>query len=250
LSGRFQQSGFALGRTSSGAQVLLDGRPVTRASDAGFFYLGFDRDAGPRANLQVVERGAETARTLDIGRAEYDIQRISGLRQVYKGKASPELEARIAAESQRKAAAFASRLNRDDFRDGFSAPLHDFRVTARFGGQRIVDGRPRPPHYGIDLAAPSGTPVYSPAGGIVVLAETGMLYEGGLVMIDHGQGVVTAYLHLSSVDVMRGETVSRGRRIGAVGASGRATGPHLCWRLKWRGRHMNPMLMVGARTPV
>lgn len=109
---------------------------------------------------------------------------------------------------------------------------------------------PRPPHYGIDLAAPRGTPVYAPAGGVVLLAENGMLFEGGLIMIDHGQGLVAAYLHLSSVDVLRGQSVTRGERIGAVGATGRATGPHLCWRLKWRGRNMNPMLLVGAQTPV
>ncbi len=229
--------------------MFLDGQPVTRGSDDGFFYLGFDRDAGPKATIRVDGRGGEATRVLDIGRADYDIQRIKGLRQVYQGKASPELEARIADENRRKAAAFASRIERDDFRGGFAAPLRDFRVTARFGGQRIIDGRPRPPHYGIDLAAPRGTPVYAPAGGQVVLADSGMLYEGGLIMIDHGQGLISAYLHLSSVDVMRGQNVRRGERIGAVGATGRATGPHLCWRLKWRGRHMNPMLMVGVPGP-
>ena len=244
-----QQSGFAIGRTTPRATVLLDGQMVARASDDGFFYLGFDRDAGPHARVRIDARGADLTRQLQIDRAEYDVQRIKGLRRVYQGQASPELEARIAEESRRKAAAFASVTDRDDFRTGFSAPLRDFRVTARFGGQRIVDGRPRPPHYGIDLAAPTGTPVTAPAGGLVVLADPRMLYEGGIVMIDHGQGVVSAYLHLSSVDVARGESLARGQRIGAVGATGRATGPHLCWRLKWRGRRMNPMLMVGAPGP-
>lgn len=229
--------------------MFLDGEQVTRASDAGFFVLGFDRDAAPQATVKVSNREGETLRTLQVGRADYDVQRIKGLRRVYQGQASPELEARIAAETKRKAAAFASRIDRDDFRAGFSSPLRNFRVSARFGGQRIIDGRPRPPHYGIDMAAPRGTPVHAPAGGLVTLAETGMLFEGGLIMIDHGQGLVTAYLHLSGVDVMRGQSVSRGQRIGAVGATGRATGPHLCWRMKWRDRHMNPMLMVGAATP-
>ncbi|CAN7529053.1 M23 family metallopeptidase [Phenylobacterium sp. LjRoot164] len=244
-----QQSGFAIGRTSPRAKVLLDGQLITRASDDGFFYLGFDRDAGPSAQVRIDARGSDVVRALQIDRAEYDVQRIKGLRRVYQGQASPELEARIAEETRRKSAAFASVADRDDFRGGFSAPLRDFRVTARFGGQRIIDGRPRPPHYGIDLAAPTGTPVSSPAGGLVVLADPGMLFEGGLVMIDHGQGLVSAYLHLSSVDVSSGQTLTRGQRIGAVGSTGRATGPHLCWRLKWRGRHMNPMLMVGAPGP-
>lgn len=247
LDGRFQQGGYAVGRTSPRAEVTLNDQPVGRASDAGIFYVGFDRDAPSSAVLQVSGRGGETSRTLQIAPTAYDIQRIKGLPGVYQGKASPELEARIAAEERRKAAAFASRIDRDDFKDGFSAPLRQFRVTGRFGGQRIVGGRARPPHYGIDLAAPRGTPVYAPAGGLVVLAENGMLFEGGLIMINHGQGVVSAYLHLSGVDVLRGQSVTRGQRIGAVGATGRATGPHLCWRLKWRGRHMDPMLMVGAR---
>ena len=181
-----QQSGFAIGRTSPRAKVFLDGQMLTRASDEGFFYLGFDRDAGPSAQLRIDARGADVVRQLQIDRAEYDIQRIKGLRRVYQGQASPELEARIADETKRKAAAFASVTDRDDFKSGFSAPLRDFRVTARFGGQRIIDGRPRPPHYGIDLAAPTGTPVSTPAGGLVVLADPGMLFEGGLVMIDHG----------------------------------------------------------------
>ena len=244
-----QQSGFAIGRTTPRAKVFLDGQMVARASDDGFFYLGFDRDAGPHARVRIDARGADLTRQLQIDRAEYDVQRIKGLRRVYQGQASPELEARIADESRRKAAAFASVTDRDDFRTGFSAPLRDFRVTARFGGQRIVDGRPRPPHYGIDLAAPTGTPVTAPAGGLVVLADPRMLYEGGIVMIDHGQGVVSAYLHLSSVYVAGGQSLARGQRIGAVGSTGRATGPHLCWRLKWRGRHMNPMLMVGVPGP-
>lgn len=244
-----QQSGFAIGRTSPGAKVSLDGQLVTRASDDGFFYLGFDRDAGPQAQVRIDARDGDVRRTLQIARAEYDIQRIKGLRRVYQGQASPELEARIVEESRRKAAAFASVTDRDDFKGGFSAPLRDFRVSARFGGQRIIDGRPRPPHYGIDLAAPRGTAVRAPAGGLVVLADPAMLFEGGLIMIDHGQGLVSAYLHLDSVDVSQGQIVTRGRRIGAVGSKGRATGPHLCWRLKWRGRRMNPMLMVGIPGP-
>lgn len=249
LSGRFQQGGFALGRTSRGAQVFLDGQAVTRASDDGYFFVGFDRDAGSSATLRVLARDGEATRTLQVAPATYDIQHIRGLGRVYQGQASPELEARMAAENRRKAEAFGSHALRDDFRSGFSAPLHQFRITGRFGGQRIVGGARRPPHYGVDLAAPRGTPVYAPAGGVVVLAESGMLFEGGLIMIDHGQGVVSAYLHLSAIDVLRGQTVTRGQRIGAVGATGRATGPHLCWRLKWRGRNMDPLLMVGASGP-
>ena len=111
---------------------------------------------------------------------------------------------------------------------------------------RSVPGRP---HYGSDLAAPIGTPVHAPAAGTVSFAETGLHYEGGLILIDHGQGLISAYLHLSRIDVTAGQRVARGQPIGAVGKEGRATGPHLCWRMKWRGRNMDPMLMLGATAP-
>ncbi len=127
--------------------------------------------------------------------------------------------------------------------------MRGFRLAARFGGQRVLNGEPKRPHYGDDLAAPIGTPVSAPADGVVSFAETGLHYEGGLIMIDHGQGLVSCYLHLSRVGAVRGQAVRRGDVIGAVGKEGRATGPHLCWRLKWRGRNLDPMLLVGARSP-
>jgi murein DD-endopeptidase MepM/ murein hydrolase activator NlpD len=110
-----------------------------------------------------------------------------------------------------------------------------------------LNGVPARPHYGVDLAAPRGTPIVAPAGGLVSFAETGLHFEGGLIMIDHGQGLVSAYLHLSRLDVVAGQSVSQGQVIGAVGAEGRATGPHLCWRMKWRDRNLNPMSLVGFR---
>lgn len=250
LSGRYQQGGFALGRTAPRAQIFLDGQEVTRASDTGAFVVGFDRDATPNAVVRAVAPGGESVRTLSISPGDYDIQHIGGLGGRSVRKASPELEARIAWEARRKREAFASRAEREDFTAGFILPVAYTRVSGRFGGQRIFSGAPRPPHYGIDLAAPHGTTVYAPAGGVVTLAENGLLYEGGLIAIDHGQGLVSAYLHLSRVDVLRGQVVRQGEPIGAVGATGRATGPHLCWRVLWRGRHMDPMLMVGARAPV
>jgi murein DD-endopeptidase MepM/ murein hydrolase activator NlpD len=108
----------------------------------------------------------------------------------------------------------------------------------------VLNGVPARPHYGVDLACPRGTPVRAPGRGLVVLAEPALHYEGGLVLIDHGQGLVSAYLHLSALDVAKGAVVAPGQRIGAVGATGRATGPHLCWRLKWRDRNMDPTLLT------
>jgi murein DD-endopeptidase MepM/ murein hydrolase activator NlpD len=124
------------------------------------------------------------------------------------------------------------------------------RHTARFGGQRILNGVPERPHYGADLAAPIGTPVHAPCQALVCFAESGLHYEGGLIMLDHGQGLISAYLHLSELEVRQGQRVEQGDKIGEVGREGRATGPHLCWRMKWRGRNMDPLLMIGARAPV
>ena len=140
---------------------------------------------------------------------------------------------------------FASRLDADHFRDGCDWPLPPgFRVSSAWGAQRVLNGTPARPHYGIDLAAPAGTPVLAPAAGRVTLAEPALHFEGGLVLLDHGQGLITAYLHQSRLEVRAGQAVRRGDRLGRVGMTGRATGPHLCWRMKWRDRTAAPSLLV------
>lgn len=126
-------------------------------------------------------------------------------------------------------------------------PLTKWRLSGRFGGQRVLNGEPKRPHYGCDLAAPTGTAIMAPAGGKVVLAEPNLHFEGGLTMIDHGQGLISYYLHQSRLDVTAGQDVKRGQVIGAVGATGRATGPHLCWRLKWRDRNLDALLLASLR---
>ena len=119
------------------------------------------------------------------------------------------------------------------------------RRSSSFGGQRILNGKAGRPHYGVDLAAPVGAPIIAPAPGLVVLAEPTLHFEGGLTLIDHGQGLIGMFLHQSRQFVRAGDRVERGQRIGLVGQTGRATGPHLCWRLKWRAKNMDPSLMVG-----
>lgn len=249
LNGRFVQGGFGLGRTEPRAQILLDGEPVTTASASGLFVVGFDRDAPPASVLTVVTDGGRAQHNLTIAPGAFDVQRINGLPSSQVNPSGPALLARIRAENGRKSVGFASRIDRDDFRTGFVMPLKGYRVSGRFGGQRVLNGEPRRPHYGADLAAPAGAPVIAPAAGTVSFAEPRLHFEGGLILIDHGQGLVSAYLHLSQVEVVRGQLVAQGQRIGAVGKEGRATGPHLCWRMTWRKRHLDPTLMVGARAP-
>lgn len=249
ISGRPLQGGVLIGRTRPRANVILDGETMGQASANGLFVVGFDRDAAPQATLVVESPDGSAEHRLEVAPVDYDIQRIDGLAQDQVTPQGEALLARIAAEARRKAIGFASNIDADYFADGFDMPLVATRVSGRFGGQRILNGVPSRPHYGADLAAPVGTPVHSPAPGVVSFAETGLHYEGGLIMIDHGQGLISLYLHLSRVDVAKGQTLARGQLIGAVGQEGRATGPHLCWRMKWRARNLDPTLFVGVHAP-
>lgn len=249
LAGPREQGGCLIGRTLPGAEITLDGEAVGQASRNGLFVVGFDRDAAPKARLALAKRGWKQAQELDIAPVTYDVQRIDGLPQDQVTPEDPALLARIAAEAERKARGFASRDDSEGFKSGFIMPLSAKRVSSRFGGQRILNGVPNKPHYGADLAAAVGTPVHSPADGLISFAETGLHFEGALILIDHGQGLISAYLHLSNVGVAAGDRVTQGQLIGAVGQEGRATGPHLCWRMKWRGRNMDPTLLVGVVAP-
>lgn len=249
IDGPIQQGGFAFGRTAPRAALDVDGAAVGEASARGLFVVGFDRDSPPQVELSVRTPEGVTRRLFAVAPGVFDVQHIDGLPQDQVAPSDPALLARIAAEAQRKAQGFASKVDGDDFQGGFILPVEGARLTARFGGQRILDGVPSRPHYGSDLAAPVGTPVRAPAPGLVSFAETGLHYDGGLILIDHGQGLISAYLHLSRIDVKAGDALDRRQVIGAVGQEGRATGPHLCWRMKWRGRNMDPLLMVGVRAP-
>lgn len=227
--------------------VSLNGEALGPASQNGFFVVGFERDATPRALVDVSTDQGRAFQVETVAKGAFDIQRINGLAQDQVTPRGEALLARIKAEGERKAVGFSSRADREDFRNGFIAPLERYRLSARWGGQRILNGTPTTPHFGADLAAPAGTPIRAPAGGLVCFAETGLHFEGGLTMIDHGQGLISVYLHQSRVDVRVGQVVAMGELIGAVGKEGRATGPHLCWRLKWRGRNLDPMSLVGVR---
>ena len=249
LSGRMIQGGVVMGRTWPQAMVFVDGEALTTASAAGLFVIGLDRDAPTSVQIEVRDRGRNARRTLSIAPGTFPSTRINGLPQSTVEPTDPALLARIQREVALKTEGFASRTDADDFRSGFIWPLDSYRVTSRWGSQRVLNGTPARPHYGIDLAAPAGSPIRAPADGMVTFARPGMHFEGGLTLIDHGQGLITAYLHQSRIDAVAGQRVTRGDVIGRVGATGRATGPHLCWRMKWRDRNCDPSLMVGQSAP-
>ncbi len=244
LTGPLVQGGHAIGRTWPRALVFVDGEALTTASADGVFIVGFDRDAPPGTEIEVRSNGRSVRRTLAIAPGQFSSTRIDGLPPSTIEPSDPDLLARIQREVALKTEGFASRTDADGFRDGFIWPLETFRISSRWGSQRVLNGTPARPHYGIDLAAPQGTPIRAPADGRVTLAEPALHFEGGLTLIDHGQGLITACLHQSRLDVRAGQTVKRGDPIGRVGMTGRATGPHLCWRMKWRERNLDPSLMV------
>lgn len=250
LNGEWRQGGFAFGRTWPRALIFVDGEALTAASEAGLFVVGFDRDAPGSVQIEARGPNGQSARrTLDIAAGRFPSTVVGGLPPSTVEPSDPELLARIQQEVLLKTEAFASRVAGDAFRDGFDWPLTSYRVTSQWGSQRALNGTPARPHYGVDLAAPQGSIIRAPADGLVTMARPGMHFEGGLTLIDHGQGLITAYLHQSRIDVAAGQSVTRGQAIGRVGMTGRATGPHLCWRMKWRDRNMNPALMVGKKAP-
>lgn len=248
VNGRFIQGGFILGRVQPRAIVFVDGEGLTAAGETGRFFVGLDRDCGPSTHIEARLGDQRWAETIAIARGDFPSQTITGLPPSTVDPTAPEVLARIRREGALKAEAYASRAATEDFAEGFDAPLAQYRVSSRWGSQRILNGTPARPHYGIDMAAPAGTEIHAPAAGLVTLAYPDMHYEGGITFIDHGQGLITVYLHQSRLLVETGQRVIRGQVIGRVGSSGRATGPHLCWRARWRDRNFDPSNLVGSLT--
>lgn len=244
LGGRWVQGGFILGRAAPNAAVLVDGAEMTSASDHGLFVVGLDRDAPASTEIAVRSGAVTTRRTVQVAAGAFPSTRVDGLPPATVAPSDPALLARIQREVALKTAAFASRDPTEDFATGFTWPLETYRISSAWGARRVLNGTPARPHYGIDLAAPTGSVIRAPAAGLVVLAQPDLHFEGGLTLIDHGQGLVTAYLHQSAQNVSEGQRVRQGDPIGRVGSTGRATGPHLCWRMKWRDRNLDPSLMV------
>jgi murein DD-endopeptidase MepM/ murein hydrolase activator NlpD len=237
-TGVHRQGAALVCRTDPGAQVSLGDITVT-SDELGWVVLGHDRDAAPETTLRVVTAGgAVFEQSVTVEQREYNIQRIEGTPPRFNNLSEEDL-ARSRREGRVKAAAYTSRWEGAGFAGGFEMPLEGV-ITGVYGSQRFYNGDPRRPHYGIDIAAPSGTDIIAPAGGVVTLANDDMFWEGGLIFIDHGQGFTSAFLHLSGVDVAVGDVVERGQVIGQVGAGGRSTGAHLDWRIKWHDRYIDP----------
>jgi murein DD-endopeptidase MepM/ murein hydrolase activator NlpD len=242
LTGKREQGALLVGQTAPGNRILLDGKPVRVTSD-GRFVIGFDRDAKPQATLtEIAPSGQQYQHQLQIAQRQYDIQRIEGVPQ-RTVTPPPEQLKRI-----REEAALVSRARQTDsdllhFLAGFQWPLTG-RISGVYGSQRVYNGEPGRPHFGVDIAAPTGTPVRAPADAVVTLAHPDMFFSGGTLILDHGYGVSSTFIHLSEVLVKPGDVVKTGDVVARVGATGRATGPHLDWRINWFDVRIDPTTVV------
>lgn len=246
LKGVLQQGALVVGHVEPGDRVFLDGDAVKVGAE-GVFVIGFGRDAGAESVLVVQDsRGASKESRLHIKKRDYKIQRIEG---IAKQIMSPNVEniKRARAESALVRQARAVSLDRLDFAGPFLWPLTG-PITGVYGSQRVYNGEPKRPHYGLDVAAPIGTPVTTPAPGQVTLVHQDMFYSGGTLIIDHGHGVSSTLMHLSKVLVAVGDEVVPGDIVAEVGAGGRATGAHLDWRMNWKKARVDPQLLVGEMT--
>jgi len=244
LDGSFEQGGIARGQVPPGTTELqFNGQPIPFAADRRFL-IAFDRDAAPTALLEAKASDGRTVREdLQVTPRAWNISRLDQLPKYPVPNA--EFEARRPAELARIKAARALQTAAQGWRQRFAWPATG-RISTLFGSQRIYAGEPGAYHSGIDIALPTGTPVVAPADGVVILAaEAPFTLEGNLLMLDHGMGLSSAFLHLSRIDVREGDGVRQGQPLGAVGATGRATGPHLHWGIMWRGARVDPLLVAG-----
>jgi len=244
VSGELTQGGWIRGSVPPGTRTLtLDGKPLAIAAD-GSFFAAFDRDAGPTATLVATRgSGAPVVRTLSVAPRAWRIERVDA--SPTGSAPSAQFLALRQPELARIVAARAIATDAQGWRQRFVWPV-TARISGQFGSQRVYRGQPGAYHSGIDLAGGAGTVFVAPADGVVILAaQAPFTLEGNLLMIDHGMGLNSAFLHCSQILVREGEHVRQGQAIGRIGMTGRATGPHLHWSVKWNDARLDPILLTG-----
>ena len=240
--GTFTQGGLMRGKTAFDAEVFFDNKKINLSSD-GWFVFGFGRSHPILSKLKVVfSDDTFEIYELNIKQRKWPTQRIDGLPNKMVNPPINTLK-RIKSEAEEVKISRSNFLDRDWFKDSFLWPLKG-KITGVYGTKRILNGLPRQPHYGVDIAAPEGRSVVAANSGLVRLAKLNLYYTGGTIIIDHGHGVTSTYLHLSQLSVVKGEIVKKGQRIGLVGQTGRSTGPHLDWRINWYDKRIDPLLVV------
>jgi len=238
FQGKFIQGHFIIGKTESDTKVLIDKKQV-RVTDDGFFAFGIGRDRKYDVVITLNKDGNKQKIVKKVQKRKYNIQRIDGLEEK---KVTPpeEVYERIKKENKLIAKARAVNSDLDFFKNKFIIPVDDAIITGVYGSQRILNGKPKWPHYGLDFAQKEGTPVKAMLDGTVTLAEYDLYYSGGTLIFDHGHGVSTLYMHMQKIFVDEGQKVKQGDVIGTVGSTGRATGAHLDIRLNWFDTRLDP----------
>ena len=238
FNGKFIQGHFIIGKTDSNSKIKIGKRQV-RVSKDGHFAFGISRDRKYDVVITVEKNGIKKKIIKKIQKRKYNIQRIDGLEEK---KVTPpeEVYERIKKENKLIAKARAIDTDLDFFKDKFIIPVDNAIITGVYGSQRILNGKPKWPHYGLDFAQKEGTEIKAMLNGIVTLAETDLYYTGGTVIFDHGHGISTLYMHMKDVFVQKGQKIKQGDIIGTVGSTGRATGAHLDIRLNWLDIRLDP----------
>jgi len=238
FKGKFIQGHFILGKTDPGAKIQIDKKNV-RVSKDGFFAFGLGRDRKNDVVITETLNGVKNQFVKKVLKREYKIQRIDGLPEK---KVTPPKEVYDRIRKENKLIGKARAVDSDliYFKDKFITPVDNAIITGVYGSQRILNGKPRWPHYGLDYAQKTGTPIKAMLSGVVTLAEKDLYYTGATLIFDHGHGISTLYMHMNEIFVEIGQEVKKGDIIGTVGKSGRATGPHLDVRLNWFDVKLDP----------
>ena len=241
FKGKFIQGHFIIGQTDPNSKIIIDKKEI-KVSKEGFFVFGIDRDRKFDILITKTSNGKKEKIVKKVFKRKYKIQKIDGLPE---NKVTPPEEVYKRIKKENNAIGEARAINSDltYFKNKFIMPL-DGIITGVYGSQRILNGKPKWPHYGIDIAAKQGTHIKSSADGIVTMAEDDLYYTGGTVIMDHGHGISTIYSHLENVLVSVGDKINQGYIIGTVGSTGRSTGPHLDFRVNWFQTRLDPMSVL------
>ena len=241
FKGKFLQGHFIIGITDPGSKIIVDKKEV-RVSEEGFFVFGIDRDRKFDVAITKITNEKKEKIIKTVLKRKYNIQRIDGLEE---SKVTPPESVYKRIKKENNAIGEARAINSDlnYFKNKFIMPVEGI-ITGVYGSQRILNGKPKWPHYGIDIAADQGTHIKSSANGIVTMAEDDLYYTGGTIIMDHGHGISTIYSHLESVLVSVGDKINQGDIIGTVGSTGRSTGPHLDFRINWFQTRLDPMTVI------
>ena len=241
FKGKFLQGHYIIGLTDPSAKIMIDKIKV-KVSEDGYFVFGIDRDRKYDLTITIIKDGKKEKIIKKILKRKYNIQRIDGLEE---SKVTPpeSVYKRIKEENNKIGKARAINSDLSFFKNQFIMPVEGI-ISGVYGSQRILNGKPRWPHYGIDIAAKKGTLIKSSGSGTVTMAEDDLYYTGGTIIMDHGHGISTIYSHLETVLVSVGDKINQGDIIGTVGSTGRSTGPHLDFRVNWFQTRLDPMSVL------